>query len=60
MMLEMNRDVSSLVRALLFPTTKDIEEGIDTSKVTGLDKLVSRMLKDIVSTQVSPAFAFVI
>jgi hypothetical protein len=53
MRLERNRDAFALVRALLSPSAEDMEEGIDISKVVGLDKLVSGILKDIVSTQVS-------
>ena len=41
MKLQRNRDANALAQALLFPSDKTLQEGIDASQVIGLDKVVS-------------------
>jgi len=38
---QMKRDANALARALLFPSDKTLQEGIDASQAVGLDKVVS-------------------
>ena len=38
---QMKRDANALARALLFPSDKTLQEGIDARQVVGLDKVVS-------------------
>ena len=41
MKLQRNRDANALTRALLFPSDKTLQEGIDASQAVGLDNMVS-------------------
>src|SRR6056300_1664224 len=41
MKLQMKRDANALARALLFPSDKNLQEGIDASQVVGLDNMVN-------------------
>ena len=41
MKLQRNSDANALARALLFPSGKTLQEGIDASQVVGLDNMVS-------------------
>ena len=41
MKLQMKRDANALAQALLSPSDKNLQDGIDASQMVGLDKVVS-------------------
>ena len=50
---QMNRDANALARALLFPSDKDLQEGIDASQAVGLEKkMVNLIEKNTLETRI--------